>query len=46
MKFLLNILVGGIAIAIAAYVVPGITVVNLRTAVVVALVLSLVNATI
>lgn len=46
MKFLLNILVGGIAIAIAAYIVPGITVASLWTAIFVALVLSLVNATI
>jgi putative membrane protein len=46
MKFLLNILVGGIAIAIAAYIVPGITVASLWTAIIVALVLSIVNATI
>lgn len=46
MKFLLNIIVGGIAIALAAYIVPGITVTSLWTAIIVALVLSFVNATI
>jgi putative membrane protein len=46
MKFLLNILVWGIAIAIASYVVPWVMVDSLWTAIVVAVVLSLVNATV
>lgn len=46
MKFLLNILIGGIVVAIASYLVPGVVVDGLWTAIIVGVVLSLVNATI
>lgn len=46
MNFLLNILVWAVVIAIAAYVVPGVTVDGLRTAIVVWVVLTLINATV
>ncbi len=46
MKTLLQFLVTWIAIAIAAYVVPGVTVDGLRTAIVVWVVLAIVNATV
>jgi putative membrane protein len=46
MKFLLNVLIGGILFAVAARIVPGVAVDGIRTAIIAGLVLSLVNATI
>lgn len=45
MRFLLNLVITAFAILIAAYVVPGITVDGFFTALIVALVLAIVNAT-
>lgn len=46
MSFLINLLITGIAVAIAAYVTPGATVDGYPTAVIVGLVFAIVNATI
>lgn len=46
MKFLLNVLIGGILFAVASRIVPGVVVDGLQTAIVAGLVLSLVNATV
>lgn len=44
-KFLLNLLISGIAVLIASYLTPGVAVESLWVAILVALALSLVNAT-
>lgn len=46
MRILLNILISGIAVAIAAYLTPGAQVDGYMTAVIVAVVLAIVNSTI
>lgn len=46
MKFIVEILLTGLAVALAAYVIPGVTVDNYLTAIVAGLLLGLVNATI
>jgi putative membrane protein len=46
MTILLNLLLSGIAVAIAAYLIPGATVDGYLTAIIVAVVLAIVNATI
>jgi putative membrane protein len=46
MKFIIEILLGGLAVAIAAYLIPGVVVDNFLTAIVAGLLLGFVNATI
>ena len=46
MTVLINILVSGIAVAIAAYLIPGVGVDGYLTAIIVAVVLAIVNSTI
>ena len=46
MKFIIEILLGGLAVAIAAYLIPGVAVDNFLTAIVAGLLLGFVNATI
>ncbi|RYD69618.1 MAG: hypothetical protein EOP53_26880, partial [Sphingobacteriales bacterium] len=45
MEFIISLLVNTIAIFVAAYILPGVTVKNFKTAFFVAIVLALVNAT-
>lgn len=44
MRFLINLLVGGLAVFISAYILPGVSVDSFLTAIFVAVVLGLVNA--
>ncbi|MEY3679039.1 MAG: hypothetical protein RI924_1180 [Bacteroidota bacterium] len=46
MKFIIEILLGGLAVAIAAYLIPGVEVDTFLTAIVAGLLLGFVNATI
>jgi len=46
MKFIVEILLTGLAVALAAYIIPGVTVDTYLTAIVAGLLLGLVNATI
>ena len=46
MKFIIELLLTGLAVVLAAYLIPGVTVDNYLTAVVVGLLLAIVNATI
>lgn len=46
MSFLLNLLVSGIAVFVAAYITPGVSISGLWTAIIVAIVLAVVNATV
>lgn len=46
MWFLINLVISGLAVAIAAYITPGVNISGLVTAIIVAVVLGLVNATI
>lgn len=43
MRFLINLLVGGFAVFVSAYILPGVTVDSFLTAIIVALVLGIVN---
>ncbi len=44
MSFLLNLLIGGLAVFLSAYILPGVTVDSFLTAIIVAVVLGVVNA--
>lgn len=46
MKFIIELLLTGLAVVLAAYLIPGVTVNNYLTAVIVGLLLAIVNATI